>query len=229
MQTLRAKLREAAQGQMSADPAHDLAHLDRVWGVTQAIAQREGGDLRVLLGAAYLHDLVNLPKDAPDRHKASALSADAAVPILRLLGYEADEIDGTCHAITAHSFSGGVEPQSRESMILRDADRLDALGAIGIARTFVVAGALGRPLYDPDDPFAKSRPLDDQRWSLDHWQVKLLHLSHGMLTETGREIAQNRSRVMRDFLWQLARELAREPAREPDCEIETALPEVWAP
>lgn len=71
MQALRVKLREVARLQMPADPAHDLAHLDRVWGVAQDIAQREGGDLRVLLGAAYLHDLVNLPKDAPDRHTAS--------------------------------------------------------------------------------------------------------------------------------------------------------------
>lgn len=101
-------------------------------------------------------------------------------------------------------------------MILRDADRLDALGAIGIARTFVVAGALHRPLYDPDDPFAESRPLDDQRWSLDHWQVKLLHLSQGMLTETGREIARNRSRVMGDFLRHLSREIG------------TDMPASWA-
>jgi uncharacterized protein len=216
MQALRAKLREAAQGQMMADPAHDLAHLDRVWGTVQVIAQREGGDLRVLLGAAYLHDLVNLPKDAPDRHKASAMSAEAAVPILQSLGYEADEIDKTRHAITAHSFSGGVEPRDLEARILRDADRMDALGAIGIARTFVVAGALGRPLYDPDDPFAKSRPLDDQRWSLDHWQVKLLHLSGGMLTDTGQELAQIRVRVMMGFLRQLAGEIG------------TDLPESWA-
>ena len=216
MQALRAKLREAAQGQMLADPSHDLAHLDRVWGTAQGIAQREGGDLRVLLGAAYLHDLVNLPKDAPDRHKASALSADAAVLILQSLGYQAGEIDSTCHAITAHSFSGGVEPQSLEAKILRDADRLDALGAIGIARTFVVAGALDRPLYDPDDPFAKSRPLDDQRWSIDHWQVKLLHLSGGMLTDTGQELAQTRARVMHGFLRQLSEEIAAD------------LPEGWA-
>ena len=215
MQALRAKLRAVAQEQMLADPAHDLAHLDRVWGNAQVISQREGGNLRVLLGAAYLHDLVNLPKDAPNRHKASALSADGAVLILQSLGFEASEIDITCHAITAHSFSGGVEPQSLEAMILHDADRLDALGAIGIARTFVVAGALDRLLYDPDDPFAKSRRLDDQRWSLDHWQVKLLHLSRGMLTVTGREIAVQRSQVMRGFLRQMANE------------IDTELPDRW--
>lgn len=210
MQTLRAKLRKAVQEQMPVDPAHDLAHLDRVWGNAQAIACAEGGDLRILLAASYLHDLVNLPKDARSRHKASTLSADAAAPILQSFGFEPSEISAARHAIIAHSFSGGVEPQSLEAMILRDADRLDALGAIGIARTFVVAGALGRPLYDPDDPFAKSRPLDDQRWSLDHWQVKLLHLARGMLTGTGRKLADRRVRVMVEFLGHLAEEISTE-------------------
>ncbi len=208
MMRLRARLREIAQALMRADPAHDLAHLDRVWINARAIARNEGGDRRILLGAAYLHDLVNLPKDAPDRHLASVLSGDAAGPILQALDFTADEVAAVRHVIVAHSHSAGIAPQSPEARILRDADRLDALGAIGIARTFVVAGALGRALYDPGDPFAEDRRLDDRIWAIDHWQVKLLQLPSDMLTGTGREIARQRVPVMRAYLEQFAHEIA---------------------
>jgi uncharacterized protein len=209
MQPLRASLRHCVQQRMQQDPAHDLAHLDRVWINAQTIAASLNNvNLRVLLGAAYLHDLINLPKDAPNRNTASALSAKAAAPILRDLGYTPSEIDATGHAITAHSFSANIPPNSPEAEILRDADRLDALGAIGIARTFVVAGATARALYDPADPFACNRALDDQMWAIDHWQVKLLKLPDDMLTTKGREIAERRAGLMRDYLSQLADEIA---------------------
>ncbi|MFT7595872.1 MAG: hypothetical protein ACI8R4_003204 [Paracoccaceae bacterium] len=208
---LRDQLRMVVQEHMALDPAHDLAHLDRVWRNAQAItvADRKG-DLQVLLAASYLHDLVNLPKDHPNRALASAQSADAAGPILAGLGFTPDQIKNTQHAITAHSYSAGIPPETPEAMILRDADRLDALGAIGIARTFVVAGALGLPLYDPNDPHAQQRPLDDNRFAIDHWQVKLLKLPDGMLTPTGCDMAQQRVRVMLDYLATLSAELGTE-------------------
>ncbi len=214
MQPLRAALRQIAKQRMKQDPAHDLAHLDRVWNNADLIAQtEEGANLRVLLSAAYLHDLVNLPKDARNRAEASALSAKAAVPILRQLGLSEADIDAAGHAITAHSFSADVPPETIEAMILRDADRLDALGAVGIARTFLVAGALGRPFYDPADPFATNRRLDDSVWSIDHWQTKLLQLPDDMLTTKGRELANQRADLMRTYLNQLANEIG---ARPPD-------------
>ena len=215
MQALRARLREMAQQHMQADPAHDLAHLDRVWRNAGDIADSEGGNRRVLLGAAYLHDLINLPKDDADRRKASDLSAQAAAPLLQDLGFDKTEIAATSHAIHAHSFSAGVPPQSLEARVLRDADRLDALGAIGIARTFCVAGGLGRAIYHPEDPFALSRTVDDRQFSIDHWQVKLRHLPRDMLTARGREIAKSRACAMARFL-----------ARLGD-EIGTPLPDNW--
>lgn len=199
---------------MQADAAHDLAHLDRVWANVQAIA--DGADLRVLVAATYLHDLVNLPKDHPDRAQASTHSAKAAGPILTNLGYSETEITATQHAIAAHSFSAGIAPKTPEARVLRDADRLDALGAIGIARTFAVAGALDRPLYDPEDPFAQSRDLDDGIWSLDHWQAKLLKLPGDMLTKTGRVLAQKRVAVMVTYLHALGEEIG------------TPAPESWS-
>lgn len=199
---------------MATDPAHDLAHLDRVWVNVQAIARPEA-DMTVLLAASYLHDLVNLPKNAPDRHTASRRSAEAAAPILRDLGFDEAQIAATGHAIAAHSFSAGIPPETEEARILRDADRLDALGAIGIARNFSVSGSLGRALYDPADPFCEHRAPDDALYSLDHWRVKLLSLPQGMLTIKGRALAQARIALMLRFLDDFA------------AEIGTPLPAEW--
>ncbi|SDE31347.1 uncharacterized protein SAMN04488239_11720 [Ruegeria marina] len=191
---------------MVTDPAHDLAHLDRVWVNVQAIAG-PGADRDVLLAASYLHDLVNLPKNAPDRHTASRRSAEAAEPLLRELGFDAMRIAATRHAIVAHSFSAGIPPETEEARILRDADRLDALGAIGIARNFSVSGSLGRALYDPADPFCEHRAPDDTLYSLDHWRVKLLALPQGMLTTKGRVLAEARIALMLRFLDDFAAEI----------------------
>jgi len=217
MDTLRSQLRRIIQTEMAQDPAHDLAHVDRVWANAHRIARAEGtANLRALMAAAYLHDLVNLPKDAPNRAQASVLSAKAAEPILQDLGCSDEEIRIAQHAIAAHSYSAQIPPESPEAEILRDADRLDALGAIGIARTFSVSGTLGRALYDPADPFAADRPLDEKKFSIDHWHVKLLRLPQEMLTAKGRKIADKRARLMLAYLKQLAKE------------TDTELPEHWA-
>jgi len=210
---LRRTLREAlaaATGADGADPAHDLAHADRVWALAQSIALGEGIEAgRVLLAASYLHDLVVLPKDHPRRDRASMLAASAAGPIMEALGLTPREVAAARHAIEAHSFSAGIEPHTAEARILRDADRLEALGAIGIARCFAVSGALGRPLFHPDDPFAAERNTDDGAWALDHFAVKLLKLPETFLTATGRRLAEERAAVMRRYLADLARELRR--------------------
>lgn len=212
-----AALRAIAAAQMDRDSAHDLAHLDRVWANAQAIAAEETGvDMAVLAAGAYLHDLVNLPKDSPDRARASTLAALAARPHLADLGLTEAQIDAAAHAIAAHSFSAGIAPETPEARILRDADRLDALGAIGLARAFAVSGALGRPLYDPADPFAANRAPDDSTFALDHFPLKLLRLPDGMLTATGRQMAEARVAVMRQFLCDLATEIGAEPPRHWD-------------
>lgn len=191
---------------MAQDPAHDLAHLDRVWANARTIAE-DVADPAVLLAACYLHDLVNLPKDSPDRARASTLAAEAAAPILRELGFDAAAVAATQHAIAAHSFSAGIPPQTAEARILRDADRLDALGAVGIARCFAVSGALGRALYDPADPFAQARDPDDRRYTVDHFRIKLLALPADMLTDRGRALAQRRAARMIRFLDDLGEEI----------------------
>ena len=206
---LQAQLQTALLAhQDGSDTAHDLAHVQRVWANARVIADKEGrGDLRILVAATFLHDLVSLPKDHAQRHTSSILSAKAAKPILATLGYSADEAAQVAHAITAHSYSANIPPETIEAEILQDADRLDALGAIGIARTFAVSGALGRPIYDPADPFAEQRSLNDKEFAIDHWPQKLLRLPQLMNTETGKALAVERLTLMQNFLKQFANEL----------------------
>ncbi|MES0862150.1 HD domain-containing protein [Ruegeria sp. SCPT10] len=203
---LRTRLRGIVAQRMQADPAHDLAHLDRVWRNAQAIADDQA-NMQVLMAACYLHDLVNLPKNDPNRHLASRKSAQVSESILDDLGFDDPSIHATQHAIESHSYSANIPPRSSEARILRDADRLDALGAIGIARCFTVAGALDRTLYDLDDPFAENRNLDDLKFAIDHWKIKLLDLPAGMLTQGGRDLATTRVSVMLEYLEALAEEI----------------------
>lgn len=161
------------------DAAHDKAHLARVWANIKAIAPPEA-DMQVLRAACIFHDLVNLPKDAPNRAEASRLSAEAAIPLARAAGLPAEKLAAMAHAIEAHSFSASIPPETLEAKILQDADRIDALGAIGIARMFAVSGALAGPLYNPDDPAAQNRAPDDRRYAIDHFQTKLFTLAQTM-------------------------------------------------
>jgi len=190
------------------DGAHDLGHLRRVWRQAQVIAQDEpGADRDVLQVACFLHDLVNLPKTHPDRSAASRLSADAAVAWLGTRGFAPDKLPAVHHAIAAHSFSARIAPKTTEARILQDADRLEALGAIGIARMFHVAGATGGALFDQADPMALGRSLDDRAYALDHLQVKLFGLADTMQTATGRAIAAERAEWMASFRTRLLSEI----------------------
>jgi HD superfamily phosphodiesterase len=98
------------------------------------------------------------------------------------------------------------EPRTPEAAVVQDADRLDALGAVGIARTFLVAGSLGSALAHPTDPFPTRRPPDDRRFAVDHFYAKLLTLAGTMRTDAGRAEAERRTAFLRTFLHHLADE-----------------------
>ncbi|WP_435259384.1 HD domain-containing protein [Thioclava sp. FR2] len=192
------------------DSAHDLGHIARVRMNARQIAKAEGPvDAEALDLACILHDLVNLPKDAPDRHLASRLSADRAASWLTDHGFAPERCAIVHGAIEAHSFSAGLPAQTREAKILQDADRLEALGAIGLARMFAVSGALGRDLFDQTDPLAQNRALDDKAFALDHLEVKLFKLVGTMQTETGRRLAKERAAFLIVFRDQLLREIGQ--------------------
>jgi uncharacterized protein len=190
------------------DPAHDFYHIMRVYKNAKLIGRREGSNMEILLTAVLLHDLVVYPKGSNKSFKSSDESADLAENILLSHGYPQDQINHISSCIRAHSYSKRFVPESLEGRILQDADRLDALGAIGIARTFSVGGSQNRTFYNANDPFCRSdRELDDIRWTLDHFQAKLLKLKDLMHTGTAKKIAQQRTKFMMLFIRQLQKEI----------------------
>jgi uncharacterized protein len=190
------------------DPAHDFHHIMRVYKNAEMIGKSEGTDMEVLLPAALLHDLVVYPKGSAKSSRSSDESAGLAKKILGKYGYPQDQINLICYCIRAHSYTKKVVPTTLEGRILQDADRLDALGAIGIARTFSISGSENRTFYNADDPFCRSnRNLDDKKWTLDHFQMKLLKLEEIMHTKTAKKIARERTRFMILFIKEMQKEI----------------------
>lgn len=184
----------------SEDGAHDLSHLQRVWHNVRTLHAEEGGDLEVLLAAVLLHDCVAVEKNSPLRSHASRLAAEKASKLLADLAWPEAKVSTVAHAIEAHSFSANIAPTTLEAKIMQDADRLDSLGMLGVARTFYIAGRMGSALYDPQDPEAKDREYDDKRFCLDHFQTKLLHLADGFKTTTGQRLARIRHERLKGFM-----------------------------
>ncbi len=182
------------------DGAHDAAHLQRVWKNAYAIQQVEGGDSEILAAAVLLHDCVAVEKDAPQRALASWLAAEKASRLLAKHGWAQDRIAAVAHAIESHSYSGGIKPESVEAKILQDADRLDSIGFVGVARCFYTAGRMGSALYEASDATGQTRPLDDKKFALDHFYTKLLKLAGSFQTATGTRMAQERDTRLRQFL-----------------------------
>ncbi|MDB4951926.1 MAG: metal-dependent phosphohydrolase sub protein [Gemmatimonadetes bacterium] len=203
---LRAVLAEV-RARMEQDAAHDEAHLFRVARWTVRLAASEGVDPRLAVAAALLHDVVNVPKTSPDRPRASELSADVARALLPTLGFSAADADEVAGAVRDHSFSRGAVPRTPLGRALQDADRLEALGALGVFRCIATGVRFGGAFFHEADPWAMDRALDDGRYSVDHFFTKLLRLPPTLLTEAGRAEAARRADAMVALLRQLGDEL----------------------
>lgn len=194
-------------GRTAADPAHDLSHIKRVVNNALYLTDIEQCDVQVTLPAAWLHDCVQVPKDSPDRARVSRLAADEAVRFLSSQGYPEALFSAVHHAVAAHSYSAAIPIESVEAGVVQDADRLDALGAIGITRCLLTGGALGSDIYHPEDPFCEHRAPDDKAYMVDHFYAKLFKLPDTMVTEAGRQEARRRVGMMESFLHELGREV----------------------
>ena len=192
---------------MDNDPAHDFDHIMRVYTNAKKIVKEEKADEKLVLSAALLHDIVSYPKSSKRSKFSSIDSAKKSKIILKKYGFSKEEIIIISDAIVEHSFSQNMVPQTLEGKILQDADRLDALGAIGIARVFATSGSLNRPFYNIDDPFCNKRNPDDNLWAIDHFFKKLLKLESMMNTESGKIEAKKRTKVLQTFLKQLKNEV----------------------
>ncbi len=165
--------------------SHDNGHVERVMKLAVYIARMEGADVEVVKRSAELHDIA---RDSPNH---AIESAKVARDILRGEGYDEDFIERVVHCIESHSFSSGVKPKTLEAKVLSDADKLDAIGAIGVARAFMFSGEKGRSIED----------------TLKHFEEKLLKLKDLMYTETAKKIAEDRHEFLRMFYERLKKEL----------------------
>ncbi len=205
LESLRLHAEEATRDR---PPAHDALHVARVARLAAHLAAAEGADVELTVAAALLHELVNLPKHHVDSARSGDLCADAARALLEREGWPAAERERVVACIRDHAFSKGVEPESLEGRVLQDADRLDAIGAIGLARMWATTTEMQRPFYDEVDPFCAARAPDDKRFGLDHVYRKLLAIPARLHTETARALAAPRVDAMRAYLGALERELA---------------------
>ena len=198
------------------DLAHGWEHVQRVYTLALSLAKEEGADRFVVGMAALMHDLGRTtPRDGDGtdstqtEHHAD-LSVSLARELLNSYAVPSEKEEAILHAIAAHSYSRSIEPMTLEAGIVRDADRLDALGATGILR-WAITGTLRRNdqtrTYHSNDPFAEHHIPDDTRYMLDHFYTKLFKLADTMTTQTGRALARQRTAFMRQYLEELRKEL----------------------
>jgi len=200
-------LKKEVKSKMTGDSAHDFEHIMRVYKNAERLCLKEKVNSKLVLSAVLLHDIVSYPKSDKRSKLSSIESAELSKKILKKYHFSKEEIEIITDAIRDHSFSQNKKPKTIEGKILQDADRLDAIGAIGIARVFSVAGAENRPFYNKVDPFCKCRDPDDQKWTMDHFYKKLLKLEDLMNTKSGKIEAKKRTKILRHFLSDLKREI----------------------
>lgn len=200
-------LKKEVQGLMNNDAAHDFAHIMRVYKNARLICKKERVNEKLVLCAVLLHDIISYSKSDKRSKLSSIQSAEKSKKILKKFNFTNEEILIISDAIRDHSFSQNKVPATIIGKILQDADRLDAIGAIGIARVFAVGGSEKRPFYNVKDPFCKNRIPDDKFWTLDHFYQKLLKLESLMNTKSGKIEAKKRTKVLINFLNQLKNEI----------------------
>ncbi|MEE9564068.1 MAG: HD domain-containing protein [Nitrosopumilaceae archaeon] len=201
------KLKNEVKNSFANDPAHDFEHTMRVYKNAEKLAKKENANTKLVLCAALLHDIVSFSKSDKRSKKSSIKSAIKATKILKKYNFSKTEIKIVSDAIREHSFSQNKTPKTLEGKILQDADRLDAIGSIGIARVFAVAGSEGRAFYNELDPFCSRRKPNDQRWTLDHFYRKLLKLEKLMNTKAAKTEAKRRTKILQIYLTELKKEL----------------------
>lgn len=188
-------------------PAHDWHHVERVEALAARLsADREDVDRRALEFAVLLHDVGRAREDAGEIDDHAEWGAREARAILEERGADPDRVDAVCHCIRAHRYSNDVEPRTPAARVLCDADNLDAIGAVGLARTFSYGGEFGTPIHDPALPASEDDSTAGDT-SVNHVRKKLLDLRSRMYTDAGREIADERHAFLETFLERFEREV----------------------
>ncbi|NIP66929.1 HD domain-containing protein [Candidatus Bathyarchaeota archaeon] len=184
---------------------HDKYHSERVYNLALQIARDEKADLKVVGAAALLHDVARALEDQDKIEDHATEGARMAQEILEEENFPQEKIPSVVHCIEVHRYSKGMEARSLEAKILQDADRLDLLGAIGIARVFTRGGWGNKPIHDPETP-PKEKYDGDSMTSVNHIYEKVLKVKDTMNTKTAKVIAEERQGFTELFLERLLKE-----------------------
>ncbi|MBI5828735.1 MAG: HD domain-containing protein [Chloroflexi bacterium] len=204
-------LEQARRWYAAADPVHDFNHIQRVLALAERIARAEGADLEIVHAAVLLHDAADAAPDGQSDRPAHHLSsAEFAREVLAAEGWPPERIEAVAHCIRAHRFRGNEAPHTLEAKILFDADKLDVLGAIGVARAFAYAALAGQPLTgQPSDSFRANwqKQPGEPHTPYHEFLFKLSRIKDRMHTPTARALAESRHRYLADFFDRLAHEV----------------------
>jgi uncharacterized protein len=193
---------------LNANGSHDWDHVERVYNLCIKIGEKENVDFEILKLAAILHDI---GREKEDKLNGKICHAERGAVLARELlekyGVEKDKIDKIVHCIECHRFRGDKIPQSKEAKVLFDADKLDAIGAVGIGRAFLFAGGVGARLHDKSVDIKNTESYTKEDTAYREFLVKLSKLKDRMLTEEGKRIAEERHKFMIDFFDRLNKEV----------------------
>ncbi len=190
----------------SESSGHDLYHLQRVLNLALHLQEKEGGDRLVIGVAAYLHDIHRLVEKETGKFYPPKESLPTIEKLLKEVNFARDKIPMVLHCIEYHEEYGfsasGKTVDDLETFILQDADNLDAIGAIGVGRTFTFGGAHGLPMWVPDIPFDRNTFDESERdpSTIHHFYSKLFKLGDNMNTKTAKEMAKARHKFMEVFV-----------------------------
>ncbi len=215
------KIEEIVKRELSSS-SHDLEHTFRVLKLALKIAKTEPlCNIDVLKLSAILHDIARVKEDTDNSRRIdhAILGAEMAAKILKELSFDDRTIESVKHCIRAHRFRGSERPETLEAKILSDADKIDAIGAIGVARAFMIAGEWGEPLYmdfEGEEKYLNNTENGRIKNQKNHspnieFEVKLKHIPERLYTDEAKRIAQERVRFMELFFERLSKELKGEP------------------
>jgi uncharacterized protein len=208
-----ARIRSIAQELLASDTSsHGWDHAERVWNLCRRIGRAEGADLEVLELAAFLHDIGRPEEKASGGEVCHAVAGAArARLILEEQGYGEGTVDRVVHCIASHRFRrNGEQPRTLEARVLFDADKLDAIGAVGVGRAFLFAGEVGARLHNPEADIPNTQAYSSEDTAFREFSVKLQRVKDRILTETGKRIAEDRHRFMVDYFDRLTQEVQGE-------------------
>lgn len=203
---------EAQAYYRGAESAHDFDHVLRVLALAERLARAEDADIEIVRAAVLLHDITRAEEDAGRGGDHAQTAAVRARAILLARGVTSERADAVAHAIAAHRFRGVVAPQTLEAKILFDADKLDSIGAVGVARAFAVAGALNQRLWSAvaPDAVATREQHNANHTAVAEFVVKLRKVRERLFTASARQIAEGRHAFMTEFFARLEREVRGE-------------------